>query len=116
MSLPINLRLKKNSDFQKVIKNGKSVNGEFLFIKFVKNELDHSRFGIVVSSKVSSKATARNKIKRRISESISPIYKKQKTNLDIVVISIPRILEKTQKEIKSKLDEILNKVFSQYKK
>ena len=63
-------RLKKNKDFEQIFKKGKSVKGDFLLLKIVKNKLNKNRFAAIVSQKVSKKAIIRNKIRRRIAEII----------------------------------------------
>src|SRR3990167_10143695 len=70
MALNKKNRLKKKRDFEDVFKKGKAVKGNFLFIKYKKNELGVSRFGFVVSAKIAKKAVGRNKIKRILSEAV----------------------------------------------
>ena len=64
MALPKKNRLKKKKDFEEVFKKGKAVRGNFLFVRYLKNSLQFPRFAFVVSSKVSKKAVARNRIRR----------------------------------------------------
>ena len=68
--LPKENRLKKNKDFKKVFKEGKGFKEDFLVLKKAKNNLKISRFGFVVSKTFFKKATLRNKIKRRLRESV----------------------------------------------
>ena len=58
-------RVKKYSDFQKVINFGQIEKSETLTLYFLKNELDRTRIGISVSKK-NGNAVIRNKIKRQI--------------------------------------------------
>lgn len=69
-----------------MFKNGKTVNGSFLFIKFKKNNLEMSRFGFIVGLKISKKAVERNKIKRLLSEVIRVNLKQIKNNYDIITV------------------------------
>lgn len=64
--LPKKYRLKKEKDFENVFKKGRLLQNKFLVVRFLKTKSNFNRFGIVVSSKVSKKATERNKIKRRV--------------------------------------------------
>ena len=64
--LPKQYRLTKNKDFARVAQQGKIIFSYALGLKYIKNNLNYSRFGIIVSLKVSKKAVIRNKIKRRI--------------------------------------------------
>lgn len=63
-------RVKKYSDFQKVINLGQSFRAQTLTIYFLENDLDRTRIGISVSKK-SGNAVVRNKIKRQIRAIIS---------------------------------------------
>ena len=71
--LPKKNRLTKKNDFDRVFKKGISVFDYILGIKILKNNLPDSRFGIIVSNKISKKANERNKIKRQIRECLKKI-------------------------------------------
>lgn len=47
-------------------KKGKVLKTPFFLVKIFSSALDFSRFGVVVSSKISKKATERNRLKRRV--------------------------------------------------
>ena len=68
MALPTKNRLKKKRDFNRIFKEGRAVKGDFLFIKFLKNNQELSRFGIIVPAGVFAKPVDRNRIKRVLSE------------------------------------------------
>ena len=59
--------LKKDSDFRKVYKHGKSFASRYLVMYILNNKSENSRIGISVSKKV-GKAIIRNKVRRRIKE------------------------------------------------
>jgi ribonuclease P protein component len=69
--LPKNIRLSNSSDFYSVSKYGKFSSNNFWSIKY----LPSSEFSIsvIVSKKVSTKATIRNRIKRRTKSLISSL-------------------------------------------
>ena len=113
-------RLKKKKDIEKVFKKGKRFKEDFLILKITKNALSQTRFGFVVSQKVSKKAVIRNKIKRRLREMVSKKGKKLKKGrhplvtrpgMDIVLIALPGLETKDFWEI----DETLNKLFKKAK-
>jgi ribonuclease P protein component len=110
LMLSLKNRLKKKKDFDEVFKKGKGVEGIFLFLKAKNNDLDKSRFGFVVSQKVSKKAVVRNKIKRRLRGII--ISKKNfiKSGLDIVILTKKGIEQKNFLEIEKELMELLRKI------
>ena len=58
-------RLLSNQDFQKLIKNAKSFSNKSYIVFHAKNQLDHIRIGISVSTKLGG-AVIRNKIKRQV--------------------------------------------------
>lgn len=59
--------IRKDSDFRKVYKHGKSFANKYLVMYILDNKSDFNRVGFSVSKKV-GKATVRNKVRRRIRE------------------------------------------------
>jgi len=104
-------RLKKKKDFEYVFKKGKSFKENFLILKIVENHLGQIRFGFVVSQKISKKASLRNKIKRRISESVRLKIGKLKKRIDGILITLPEI----EKKDFWKIDETIEKLFKKAK-
>jgi len=109
--LPKENRLKKNKDFKKVFKDGKGFKEDFLVLKKAKNNLKISRFGFVVSKTFFKKATLRNKIKRKLRESVRIKLNEIKKGIDGVVIASPGLEAKDFREIK----EIVNRLFKKAK-
>ena len=72
--------LKKDSDFRKVYKHGKSFANRNLVMYILDNKSDSTRVGISVSKKVGN-AINRNKIRRRIKESYNKDIEKSMTHL-----------------------------------
>ena len=87
--LPVKNRLKKEKDFEKVFKTGKGFKEKFLYLKIKKNNLGVSRFGFVISKKVSKKATSRNKLKRRLRELVKIKLPKIKKGIDGTIVVNP---------------------------
>ncbi len=105
--LPKANRLTKKKDFDVVFKNGEGVKNGFLVIKILKNDTSQSRFGIVVSKKISNLATARNKVKRRLRDAIAAQLPAIKKSVDVVIVTLPGI----QKEEFPKLQEMVSRSF-----
>ena len=105
--LPKINRLKKKNDFERVFKKGKSFKEDFLILRMAPNNLKTSRFGFVVSQKVSKKAFLRNKIKRRLRELIRLKLPQLREGRDGILIVSPGL------EIGDlqKAEEKLNKLF-----
>lgn len=109
--LPKINRLKKKKDIERVFKEGRGVKEDFLILKAVKNSLKNPRFAFIVSSKVSKKATLRNKIRRRLSKLAGLKIGKIKNNIDFILLAVPGLEEKDFWEI----DETINKLFQKAK-
>ena len=102
-------RLKKNKDFELVFKKGKGLKKGFLYFKYIKNNLKTCRFGFVISKKISKKAVVRNKIKRRLRESIKSKIPFIKESIDGIIIVLPEEKIGNYQAINSLLEEILQK-------
>jgi ribonuclease P protein component len=98
--------LKKRQDFNNVLRNKKSLIGKLIFLKFIKNHLNNSRFGFVVSLKISKRAVIRNKIKRQLREIVRENLLNIKSGFDIVIIAKPEIVDKNYQNIKNDLENL----------
>ncbi len=103
-------RLKKKKDFEKIFKEGKSFKEKFLIIKFLSNNLGYSRFGFIVSQKISKKAVLRNKIKRRMTEAVRGEIKGFKKGIDAIFIALPGIENQKFLEIKEIISNFFKKI------
>ena len=102
-------RLKNKRDFDIVFKEGKGYKEDFLFLKARNNNLEFSRFGIVVGKKVSNKAVVRNKIKRRLREILKRKIDKLEKGVDIILITLPGIEKQEFKNLERRIEKILKK-------
>lgn len=102
-------RLKKNKNFEKVFQKGKSFQKQFLFLKVVKNDLEVSRFGFIVSQKLSKKAVIRNRLKRRLREGLRHYLSEIKQGIDGVFIARPGLEKENFEELKEIIKGILSK-------
>jgi ribonuclease P protein component len=78
--------LKKNSDFQKVYREGKSYANRFLVMYILENGTGSNRVGISVSKKVGN-SIVRHRVKRLIKEAYRLHEDMFLNGLDIVVIA-----------------------------
>ena len=97
--LPLKNRIKKRKDFESVFKNGKSLFSEIAVIKILKNDSNITRFGFIVSRKVSLKAVERNRIKRKMREQIRLRLSRFEKGMDIIIIARKNIIRKKSKEL-----------------
>lgn len=108
--LPKANRLVKKKDFQTVFKRGKNIKNHFLYFKVLKNNLKKSRFGFVVSKKVSSKANQRNKVKRRLRSVVLSNLKEVKEPVDVIIIASPGIVKKKFSDIQDTITKIFRDI------
>ena len=78
-------RVKRNIDFQAIIKQKKSVASRQFVLYYAKNDFNHYRAGVSVSKKL-GKAVERNKIKRQVREMIYEIFEDQESSDYIVIV------------------------------
>ncbi|XOB42754.1 MAG: ribonuclease P protein component [Candidatus Nealsonbacteria bacterium] len=102
-------RLKKKKDFEKVFKLGKGIKLGFIALKINKNNFKNSRFGFVVSLKVSKKAVVRNKVKRRLREIVRARIKDIKKGIDVVLIALPDSATKEFEETEKLVEKLFKK-------
>jgi len=102
-------RLREKKDFERILKKGRVFRGRFLILRIIENKLGKTRFGFIVSQKISKKAVVRNKVKRRLREIMKTKIKNLKKELDIVFITLSGIELKTFSEIKEEIEEILER-------
>ncbi len=94
--------LKKNSDFQKVYKQGKSYANRYLVMYMMENGTGRNRIGISVSKKVGN-SIVRHRLKRLIKEAYRLQEELFQSNLDIVIIARMSAKEISYQEVKSAL-------------
>lgn len=77
-------RVKKHSEFQKIISEGEVKKTYFFVFYSLNNELGYSRFGISVPKKIGD-AVVRNKVKRQIRACIAQLSNYEKP-IDTIII------------------------------
>lgn len=92
MALNRALRLRKNSDFQRVRQQGHSVTSRLLILAWTPNDEARVRVGFVISKRISKHAVTRNYIKRLLGEAIRPVLADLPVGLDIVFSARGQIL------------------------
>jgi len=83
--------------------------GSFLILKFKENDLAFSRIGFVVSKKVSKKAVLRNKVKRRLRESVNRELAHIRMGFDLIFFTRREIKEKEFSDIEQLVKQLLEK-------
>ena len=94
--------LKRNSDFQRVYREGKSYANRYLVLYVLQNQTERNRLGISVSKKVGN-SVVRHRMARLIRESYRLQEDMFNSGLDIVVIARESAKDRKYKEIESAL-------------
>lgn len=85
--LAFRYRFHGHGSLRYVYKNGETVRGRLMTIKYTKNpRRKHSRFSVVVSKKVLKSAVGRNRIRRRIYEALRDVGALDLLAYDVAVI------------------------------
>lgn len=93
MALNRAVRLRKNSDFQRVRQQGRSVASRLLIVAWTPNTVSHIRVGFVVSKRISKRAVRRNYSKRLLSEAIRPYLSELSGHWDVVITARGPIID-----------------------
>lgn len=101
-------RIKKNEDFKRLIDARQFVVGDSFTIYFLKNDLNHSRFGISVGKKHGN-AVTRNKIKRQIRMMVSQVFKYD-IGLDYVIMIRKPYLTKSYADNLALMNQLAKKI------
>lgn len=100
-------RIKKNEDFQTIIKDKNSVSNA-KFVVYYKQNDDHLRVGISVSKKLGN-AVVRNKTKRQVRMMVQSVFKKNQKMDFIIIVRNKYLLSSYEDNIKD-LNYLYNKI------
>lgn len=101
-------RVRKNEDFQSIIKDKKSIANSKFVVYYKKNNLSLLRVGFSVSKKL-GKAVVRNKTKRQVRMMAREIFD-QNQSMDYIIIVRNKFLESSYEENKKDLLFLYNKI------
>lgn len=107
--LPTSNRLTKERDFKKINAKGKSFFSPLFKIRKLSNEKELSRFGFVVTTKTTKKATERNAIKRQVREIVRLSLKDLAPGFDAIVTIKKEALGLGYQELEKDLKKLLKK-------
>lgn len=114
MALPRNSRLSSNSEIKRVFKDGIGLNSELFQFKFIPADAGPAKFAIIVSSKVSKKASIRNRIRRKLSETVRLNISKVRPGYLVVIVAKPKLasklIDKRSEDFSRELIANLNKI------
>lgn len=107
--------VKDNNDFKLIFEKGHSIYGKYLVVYFLRNQLDHNRFGICAGKKLGT-AVERNRVKRLLREAIRSIVSGSKgeqsplTGWDILLVARSQIKEINLAKIIEEIRYLLCKI------
>lgn len=108
--LPRENRIVRKEGFDRIKKEGFSIKNHFFITLFLpRNDSRPSRFGFIVSSKISKKAVDRNRVKRLFRTVISNLISDIREGYDIIFIARKNILLLDKENLFSKAAESLRK-------
>jgi len=102
--LPKSHRLPLKSEFGRIKKEGRIINGPFFGLLVAKNHQNQSRFGLVVSTNVDKRSVVRHRIKRLLSEAVRVILNRIEPGWDFVFLGKKGAEGKSFKEVQKAVE------------
>lgn len=93
--------------FKEVFTKGKTKENEYFKIIFKKNDLDYSRYGVIVKAQNSKSAVQRNVLKRRIRNILNNSLLLFSKGFDVVIITKKDCLSMNFSKLKESFNELL---------
>jgi len=107
--LPKINRLTKKEDFEAVKKEGRKIQGSAFGLLFRQTANHFSRFGFVFSTKLSKRATVRNRAKRLFREAVRKLLPRIKPGYDFIILGKKEAIEKSYAEVVLEVERMLKK-------
>lgn len=106
--LPAKNRLTKRIDFNLTKTKGKLVQTNYFGVLIAKTlPTNPPRFGIIVSTKVSKLAVARNRLKRQIRQCVRELLPNVSGGFDFVILVKRSAVGESQKNLKEALEKVI---------
>lgn len=103
--------LKKKRDFKRVFGLGTTIKGSFFSLHYVVGYGDKNQFAYIIPKKQVSKATIRNKIRRRLKELVRTARTATiKKGIVGVFVVKSRAQKASAKEFKEEINKTINKI------
>lgn len=102
-------RLRKQKDFARVFKRGKTVHMPAFTIKYHPNNQPHTRVAVVISTKVAKKAVIRNRTRRRFYNQLQAMWPEVHPGVDIVILLRHQAIDLRGKHLAEQLRSCFHK-------
>lgn len=104
-------RLTGRRNFELIKEKGKLVQSPIFGVSYFKrDDLLPSRFGFIVSTKISKKATVRNKVRRQLKRAVKKFLPKVSSGFDILFLAKRSIMEREGKELEREVKKALERM------
>ncbi|HEY3333610.1 MAG TPA: ribonuclease P protein component [Candidatus Limnocylindrales bacterium] len=98
--------LSRPGDFARLAEGGIARSHPLLVGRFVRNDLDQTRFGLATGKRLGG-AVVRNRIRRRIREALRTMAPSFQPGWDVLIIARPEIVEADQEVLVRALGRVL---------
>jgi ribonuclease P protein component len=102
------LRLRRPADFAHMREAGQTTRHPLMTLSTMPNGLDHNRYGFIVSRRVGN-AVTRNRVRRRIRESVRVQHAALNRGYDLVWVARNGCAAATYKELSDAVDSLLRR-------
>lgn len=107
--LPKENRLILKSDFDQVKNRGEKWQSNFFGLLVYPTNNQFSRFGFLISTRLSKRAVKRNRARRRLRQIIRELLPQINPGFDIVFLGKKALLETSQKELELEIERVFRK-------
>ena len=98
-------RLLRSRDFERVLRQGRSVGSTYLALFISDNKVGRPRVGLAVSRRLGN-AVERNRIKRRLRELARPLVVATQVGRDVVIVPRPRALTAQAARLRQEMESL----------
>ena len=95
--------------FKEILEMNRSAHSDLIYAKYGENNLNFSRFSVVVPKKVAKLAVARHLVKRRINTYLKK-YSEQFPNRDYLIFAKDSLVLKSSKEVDLAVQDLIKKL------
>lgn len=103
-------KITQKKEFDLLYKKGTVFHSDYLKVFILPNNLNYSRFSIIVSKAISSKAVERNKVKRKLRNIFFNMDISLNTSIDTLIKTMPGIEKVKTNVLKEKFETLFTKI------